>query len=691
MVIQAEAAECGVACLAMIAAYWGHHVSIRELRQQAAVSVRGTTLQSLIKLASNIGIITRPVKLDLKALPKLTLPCILHWNFQHFVVLKSVADRYVIIHDPSIGERRLGMDEFSQQFSGVALEASPAADFARRAPEPELSLRELTGKVVGLRVYLTQLLLLGIGLQLVVLCTPFYMQWVMDEAILSGDRSLLTVLGIGFLLLAVVQTLIAFARSWATTVLAASWNFQWFGNVFRHLLRLPLPYFENRHLGDIFSRFGSIVILQRTLTTQFVEALLDGVLVLATAAMMLLYSPMLTLISSSAVVLYSAVRWLLFPAMKQSSAEQILHTAKQNTFFFESIRGVQTLRLFNATDQRRANWLNMLVEQFNADLRVSRIMGWQQAAQLFIFTAERVVVLWAAASLVMSAAFTVGMLFAYMAYREQFTTKLGALIDRLFELKMLKLHGSRLADIVLTEPESEGLENLSVASGRPPEIVLSQVTFRYAATERAVLSGIDLSVKSGEFLAITGSSGCGKTTLAKVILGLLTPESGEVRIGGQPLPSINISSFRDLVGTVMQDDILFAGTIADNICFFDSYPDMAHLEHCARLAAIHDDVAGMPMRYNSLIGDIGHGLSGGQRQRILLARALYKRPLILLLDEATSHLDTDNEKMVNAAITNTALTRIVIAHRAETVALADRVVRLEAGRIADLSASALVP
>jgi ATP-binding cassette, subfamily B, bacterial CvaB/MchF/RaxB len=683
LMLQTEAAECGLACLAMIATYWGHGIDLAAMRRRFSVSLKGGTLKSLVEMAKSLNLQARPLKLDLEQLSKLKLPCILHWDMNHFVVLKQIGGKKLVIHDPAIGERSFTFGEFSKHFTGVALELIPGIRFQKVDESRSFSLLSLMGHVVGLRRALIQLLLLGIALQVCVLVLPFYMQWIVDEALTSSDRDLIKVLGIGFLLLVIIQAVISSVRSWITTVLATDMNFQWLSNVFAHLLRLPLPYFEKRHLGDIVSRFGSIQTIQKTLTTQFVEGIIDGLLVMATLIVMLLYSVKLAAVTIVAVVLYVLLRWSLFRSLREATAEQIVHAAKQHTHFLESVRGIQSIRLFERAEERRIAWMNVLTDQFNADLRIARLSITYQTANTFLFGIERVVVILLAALAVLDGRFSVGMLFAFISYKDQFSQRIAALVDKLFELRMLRLQGERLADIVMNETERDGYETEVPADRIEACIEVRNLAFRYADGEPYVLKALNLTIPAGQCLAIAGASGSGKTTLVKLLLGLMEPTEGEILIGGIKLQQLGLTNYRRMIGTVMQDDGLFAGSIADNISFFDPRPKQVQIEECAEKAAIHHEIGGMPMGYNTLVGDIGTGLSGGQKQRILLARALYKNPKLLFLDEATSHLDIRNEQLVNEAIKQIQMTRIIVAHRPETIATAERVVVIEQGCLTD--------
>jgi ATP-binding cassette subfamily B protein RaxB len=681
VLLQTESAECGLACLAMVASHFGHRIDLAGMRRRFSISLKGATLKTLITMAEAMGLQTRPLKLQLQDLGKLQTPCILHWNMNHFVVLQGVRGDRVVIHDPAIGRRDLLISQVSESFTGVALELTPGATFKTEENTQRVSLRSLIGRVVGLKRSLAQILVLGVALQVCALAAPFYMQWVVDEALVANDRDLVTVLGIGFLLLVVMQAVIGAVRSWITTVIATNLNFQWFGNAFSHLMKLPLPYFERRHLGDIVSRFGSIQTIQHALTSQLVEAIIDSLLVIGALVIMCLYSPALTAVAAGAVGIYLVLRLSIFRAMREATAEQIIHAAKQQTHFLESARGIQSVRLFGRADERRISWMNTLADQFNAELRLARLSVSYQTAHTMLFGIERVAVIWIAALAVVSNQFSVGMLFAFIAYKDQFTGRLTALIDKLFDLRMLRLHGERVADIVLTPVEADLSEHELDVSRIEPSLEVRNLSFRYADGEAWVLRHLNFKISAGQCVAIAGASGCGKTTLVKLLLGLLEPTEGKVLIGGERLAVIGRANYRQIVGSVMQEDHLFAGSIAENISFFDPLADQARITEVAQRAAIHHEIAAMPMAYNTLVGDVGSGLSGGQRQRILLARALYRAPSILVLDEATSHLDVWNEQAIAASVKQMQMTRVLVAHRPETIASADRVIVLERGQV----------
>ena len=368
VLLQTEAAECGLACLAMVASHHGHRTDLPTLRQRFSLSLKGATLADLVRMAGAMQLNARPLRAELDHLPQLQLPCILHWDLNHFVVLAEVKRGVATIHDPARGLRRMPLSELSRHFTGVVLEITPGTGFETRSELQSLRLGQLLGPVRGLKRSLGQIFVLALALEVFTLLMPFFLQWVVDGALLSADRDLLATLVIGFALLVGLQVATGALRSWAVLYLSSHLNLQWLGNVFAHLMRLPVAWFEKRHAGDVMSRFGAIQKIQQTLTTSFIEAVLDGLLVVATLAMMWVYSGTLTAIALGAVGLYALLRWAFFKPLRAATEETIVHEAKRSTHFLESLRGVQAIKLFNRQDERRARFMNLVVDAMNADI-----------------------------------------------------------------------------------------------------------------------------------------------------------------------------------------------------------------------------------------------------------------------------------------------------------------------------------
>lgn len=680
IILQSESAECGLASLAMVASAYGAGIGLSELRRRFPVSLRGAKLNHIITVAQQLGFQARALRLDLGGLPNLRLPCILHWNLNHFVVLDKVGSTKATIIDPSIGEQILSFSELSEHFTGIALELVPSSDFKPQEEKPAVSIRQITGRIFGLWTAFSQIILLSIALQFFVVLAPFFMQWVVDQALISADKNLLTVLGLGFGLALLLQVGITMLRGWSVIYLSSRLGLQWMGNVFAHAISLPLDFFEKRHLGDVTSRMSSVQVIQRTVTTSFIEAIIDGLMAVVTLGLMLFYSWKLALVTLLAVGLYCGIRATSYKAVRNRTEQQLVSVAKQQTYLLETLRGMQSVKVSGLDSLRRSVYGNLMGESVNSDIRLARMgLGFNGLSQL-IFGIERIAVVWIGALLAMQNAFSVGMLIAYLAYKDQFATRMSSLIDKWVDFRMLRLHGERLADIVLEAPE-EGLDLPEIVAPQSAAIVVDGLAFRYADGEPWVLEDCTFRVEDGESIAIVGASGCGKTTLVKLLLGLLKPSQGHIGIGGLDLHRVGPRNLRKMMGVVMQDDQLFAGSIAENISLFDQEFEQARIEHAAMLAAIHEEILAMPMGYHSLIGDMGSSLSGGQKQRIILARALYRNPRLLILDEATSHLDVARERWVNEAVKHLKLTKVIIAHRPETIASADRVLVMEGGKI----------
>ena len=676
IVLQSEFAECGLCCLVMVANFHGNGINLAEFRLRDPVSMKGISLLSLMRDAVALGLTPRALRLELEELEKLQAPCILHWNLNHFVVLKEVRRDVVVIHDPARGSVVVPMAEAGRHFTGVALELTPSLQFVRARRRKQSPLFTVLAQVTGLKRALLHVLALSLVIEGFVVVTPFYMQWVLDQVIVARDDSLLVLIGIGFGLLAIFRPVVTALRAWNITWLGANLNNQWESNLFRHLLHLPATFFERRHVGDVVSRFTSVKSIQNVLSGQFVATILDGVMCVFTLVLMFLYSAKLAACVLIAFAAYLLLRAYFFAPLRSANEEKIAQAARQQSSLLEAIRGIRSLQLANQQASRLSSYGNALAETINRDVVVQR---WQLGFELangLLFGVFRVGVVWYAATLVMDGEMTVGMLVSFIAYADLFSTRGANFVDQFYEIRMLGMHAERVAEIAAARPE-QALEGS--ISGPVPEggsLQVQGLRFRYGRNEPWIFDGLDLDIAEGECVAIIGASGNGKSTLAKIILGLLEPEEGEVRWGGTDIRKLGKARFRDIAAAVLQDDSLFAGSIAANIAFFAAEWKLEDVQAAAGMAQIHGEIMAMPMGYDTPIGDKGAALSGGQRQRVLLARALYRRPQLLILVEATCLLDSANELRVNEVVSTLRLTRIVIAHRQETINIASRVIEL---------------
>lgn len=678
IILQTEAAECGLACLVSVLGFHGFYTDLRHLRARFSLSLKGTTLADLVRFANSMNLTARAVRLDLDELVNLRVPCVLHWDLNHFVVLHEVHRNHIMIMNPASGWQKVRMEEVSRCFTGVALELFPNTQFEEKHETRKIRVLPMLRGVVGLKRSLFQLLLLAAVLQVFALASPFFMQWVIDHAIVSADRDLLLTLALGFGLLMIVQQLVSLLQTWAGMYLSTSLNIQWKANVFRRLMDLPVSYFAKRHLGDVVSRFGSVDSIQSTLTSTFFVLVLNSIMAIFTLGLMYLYSPSLTVVVLVVLLIYIAIRWAAYYPLRHATEENIVHAAKQSSYFMETIRGIQTVKLFDKNAQRHAAWLNLFIDTINTGLTTQKLSALFGFANSLLFGIANILIVYFGAVSVLDGVFTVGALMAFMSYKSQFESKAGSLIDQFVQIKMLGLHAERLADIVLEETENEQSNDFRLPENLEHfDIQIENISFRYAENEPYILQDFSLIIKQGTAIAFAGHSGCGKSTLIQILTGSLKPESGHVLLGGHDIHALPPAFIRKFSASVMQDDVLFAGSIAENISFFDDTPNMEKIAFCAQMANIHHEIVAMPMAYETLIGDMGSALSGGQKQRIVLARALYREPKILFLDEASSHLDINNERVINDHLRQLNITKIMVAHRQETLNTADSVVYLD--------------
>lgn len=685
-ILQNEAAECGLACLVMIANFHGHQIDLASARRLSSISLRGANLHHLCRAASEFQLVARGLKLDLEQLSSLRLPCILHWNQSHFVVLTAVSKNSITIVDPARGQRTVGMEEVNVSFTGVALELTPIVDFQNKDERRKLKLAELFSRATGLPEAIAQVLVLSVVIQLLALISPYYLRLVLDDVVTGSDISFLSTIAVAFTLLLLFQSLVSTLRALITVQVANQLSMQVASNLFVHLLKLPISFFERRHIGDITSKFASLERIREQLTSTLVEAVIDGLLVITTLVLMWFYSPLLASVALAAVLCYVGLRLVFFHKVQTSTEAQITANARKDTSFVETVRAIQSIKLMGRESQRLSLWQNHFAESLNANIKVGHMTIAFTTLNQTLFGLERLLVIYLGAHLIIGQQFSVGMLMAFFAYKMQFTDKASGLIEKYQQMKLLRVHLDRVADIVHSEPERLSQQIQGEVSG---ELELKGLGFKYGKYEPYVFSNLNLKIATGESVAIVGESGNGKSTVLKLILGLLEPSEGEILVDGKSTAQ-GIATLREQMAAVMQDDAPISGTIGENISFFEAIHDEARIREAAIAANLHETIIKMPMQYQTTIGDQGTSLSGGQRQRLLLARALYRKPKIILLDEATSHLDLIAEKRVNAAIKEMKITRIFVAHRPETILTADRFIALKFGAFVELDRETVV-
>lgn len=673
---QTETAECGLACLAMICGHFGKNIDLIYLRRKFNLSARGATLAGINGIAEQLGMATRALSLELDELRVLKTPCILHWDFSHFVVSVSVKRNRYVLHDPARGIRYISREEMSRYFTGVALEVWPGSEFQSETLQTRISLRSLINSIYGIKRTLAKIFCLSVVIEAINLLMPVGTQLVMDHAIPAGDRGLLTLISAALMFFILLKAATSTLRAWSSLVMSTLINVQWQSGLFDHLLRLPLAFFERRKLGDIQSRFDSLDTLRATFTTSVIGFIMDSIMVVGVCVMMLLYGGYLTWIVLCFTTIYIFIRLVTYGNYRQISEECLVREARAASYFMETLYGIATVKIQGMVGIRGAHWLNMKIDAINSGIKLTRMDLLFGGINTFVTACDQIVILWLGAGLVIDNQMTIGMFVAFSSFRGQFSERVASLTSFLLQLRIMSLHNERIADIALHEKEEKKPEIEIVADMGPISLETNGLSYRYDSQSAPIFSALSLSVAPGESVAITGASGAGKTTLMKVLCGLFEPDSGRVLINGIDIRQIGINNYHRMIACVMQDDRLFSGSIRENICGFAEEMDEEWMVECARASHIHDVIMNMPMGYETLIGELGEGLSGGQKQRIFIARALYRKPGILFMDEATSALDSESEHFVNVAIKNMNITRVIIAHRETTLRTVDRVISI---------------
>lgn len=678
MVLQAEQGECGLACLVMILGFLGNETDIQTLRRKYSVSVQGLTLKTLMQHADRMQLISRPLRLELEDIAKIRTPAILHWDMNHFVVLKKVQGRKITIHDPALGKKIYSYHEVGKHFSGIALEITAGKMFIPKREQSNLRFTDLWKNTDGLFGSLAHIFVLSLVLQIFVLSLPFYTQIFVDDVLVNFDLDLLKIIAAGFLFITLLKCISEWVRSQVVLHLSSKLSLQFGSHICFHLYQLPLEYFNKRHVGDIVSRFSSIRQLKDYLCSGIVEILVDGLMVLTTLVLMFVYSKELTFIALAGVLLYALFRYCFFNSFYQFNEQVLKDGAAENTRFIENLKSIQSIKIFGKELDRLRAWQHDYADWINSGIRIEKLGISAKFINNLLQGGENILLVLVGGYAVINRELSIGMLIAYLSFKDQFYTRVFALLDSLFEFKLLDVHLHRLADIVLHEREDQPEKPVFLPAFRSqdPCLQLKGLGFSYSADTSRLFRNINLDVAANETIAIIGPSGCGKSSLLKIMMGFYKPSEGNIIFCGRNLNSLDKSTYRESATAVLQDDGLLSGSILQNITFFDANPDIELAEHCAQLASISHEIVNMPMQYDTWVGNMGSALSGGQIQRILLARAFYHKPRLLLLDEACSHLDIQTEIKINNAIRDMKIARVIVAHRPQSIVHADNIYML---------------
>lgn len=672
---QASIAECGLACIAMVAAYFGKGEDLASLRRRFGTSSSGATLASLVHVGRRLHLSGRPVRCRLAELKHLKKPCILHWGFDHFVVLRKVTGAHVMVHDPAAGALRVPFAEADAKFTGVALELEPTENFTQGKAPRRLRLADLIIVNAGFAGSISTALVLAVVSELLLLATPFYLQTVIDQVLMRGDQLLLNALVLGFAMLTIFQLGASALRQLTFQMLSQSTAFSLSSRVLRHLLHLPVSWFRMSRTGDIQQRMQSLARIQSFVTQSAPALVIDCIFLIIVVTLMIAYAPTLAFIVAATAGLYVLWRIAVFPTMLEQTSKLVRAEAASQSHLLESLRNIQSIKMCAGEAQRTVDWQNLFVRRINTQIRAGNLGIGDSTIHQALFQGLHIGIVFLLAKQVQRGEMSVGAISAFVAYTGMFVTRAGGIINRVFEYRLLRVPLDRLSDIVFNEAElyDQRIDDRASMAGN---LQVSGVTFAYRGAGSPVLDGMSFEVACGELVAIHGRSGCGKSTLLRLLAGIEEPTSGMICYDGKPSAEWPRTVLRHGIATVLCDDSLVSGSIGENIALFDPARDERRMRHAAELAAVDHAIDILPMRYETPIGDLGSALSTGQVQRLLLARALYRRPSLLLLDEFTSGLDADTERRVLRSILRLSATRIVVTHSEAVLRAADRVYRL---------------
>ncbi len=687
LVEQAEEMDCGAACLAMICRHYGIPMTLGKLRELANVTTQGATLDSLARAGESLGFTTRGVQCTYEALLGFELPFIVHWEGYHYVVVYGVSKRQVWLADPAIGFRKLSVEEFERGWSGTCLVFTPTQNMVQLS----VSRSPWVRFVAYLRPYkkiLAHLFMATFVIQVLGVVPPIIIQNILDGVIVHQNVNLLHLLIVGLIVSNLFSHLMSTIRAFLANFMVRNLDFAMMSQFFKHTMSLPFSFFAKRKTGDVFARFQENQTIRAFLTESTVTTVLNLLMVFIYFTIMFLYNVKLTLLLIAFVIPIVALTVLVTPKVKNYAREVFAQATDAKSYLMEALGGVETIKGMGIERPVRLKWEKKYAKALETQYRAQAFNILVGLGSQLLNAATTIAILWVGASLVLAHEMTIGQLIAFNALMGSVLAPLMGLVGLWSLLNDAGVAMERLGDVLDMEPEQkpQDLPSRVVLPDLQGDISLNGVYFRYGGNDTPyVLENISFDIKPGELIAIVGRSGSGKTTLAKMLVGFYPPTEGKLTVDGYDIGAIDKEYYRAQVGYVMQSNLLFSGTIAENIASGDESPDRRRIEEVAKMADAHAFITKMPLGYEQIVGERGVGLSGGQIQRLCIARALYHDPRLLVFDEATSALDTQSESNILANMQEIlrGRTAVIIAHRLSTIMRADKILVLYDGAIVE--------
>ena len=702
-IIQSDSMMCGITCLQMVCKHFGREVSLRTLSKLCVATSEGVSMLGVNEAANKLGLRTMCARTDFDTLSKATLPCVLHWNQNHFVVLYKVRKgRIFYVADPGKGLVKYNLEEFGKHWvstasqgeeKGIAMFLEPTLEFYSHKVDNEeedgspRSFQFLFGYIKQYRKYFGQIvlgLLVGSLLQLIL---PFLTQSIVDVGIKNQNIGFIWLILLGQLMLTISRTAIDFIRRWLLLHISLRINISLVSDFFIKLLKLPMSFFDTKLMGDLMQRMGDHSRVNSFLTQQTLSIVFSLFTFVVFSIVLLSYNWLVFAIFMLGSLLYGGWLALFLRRRKVLDYELFEQQAINNNKTYEFITSMQEIKLQDCEQRRRWEWEDVQADLFGVQMKSLKLQQTQEAGSIFINELKNIVITVVAATAVIHGQLTLGMMLAVQYIIGQLNSPVEQLMSFFYSVQDVKISLERINEIHRMDDENgkQGLE--TSVKEEDKGIDLEDVNFKYDPHAlKTIIDNVSLTIPKGKVTAIVGASGSGKTTLIKLMLGYYPVLGGQINIGGTDVNTLNKKWWRRQCGVVMQDGVIFSESIARNIAVDDKEIDKQRLQTAAEIACIHDYVMGLPLKYNTKIGRDGVGLSQGQKQRILIARAVYKNPNYIFLDEATNSLDANNERMIVEHLDEfyKGKTVVIVAHRLSTVKNADQIVVLDKGKVVEI-------
>ncbi|MFN7926970.1 MAG: peptidase domain-containing ABC transporter [Blastocatellia bacterium] len=684
--LQLSETDCGAACLAMILRYNGKHVSINRLRELANVGREGASLHSVAQAGEALGFHTRGLRASYDHLLKIELPAIVHWEGYHYIVLYEAKPDRVVVADPAVGLRKLSREEFERGWTGYLLQLTPTPALDG-VEESKGTIKRFLPLLKPYRALLAEIFLASIVIQLFGLASPVFMQVIVDKVLVHKNVPMLNLMLLGMLIVAVFQTATVALRHYLMVHTSRRIDLQMVVGFYRHVLSLPLRFFEERKVGDILKRFAENQKVRDFLTGRALSVILDCMMIVVYLALMFYYNPKMTLLALAFIPGYVVLTWIVTPRMQRQYREAFQRAADAESQMVEAVTAVGTVKATAAERSIRWKWEGLMVKSLNVQFRSAMTAMGAYSVSNVLQTLSTTMLLWFGAHLVINGELSVGQLMAFNVLVGSVTHPIMSMIDLWHNVQEVNIALERLNDVFDAKPEEDAAQQSLIQLPQVRgHLRFEGVTFRYPTRpDRNALQNITLEIYPGQTVALIGRSGAGKTTFANLLLRMHQPNEGRIFIDGYDLRQVSLNSLRAQVGVVPQDVFLFSGTIRENIAFGQTDAPLEEVVGAAMLAGAHEFISELPLGYETVIGERGQSLSGGQKQRVAIARALFKKPRILIFDEATSALDTESERAIQQNLDKILKDRttLIIAHRLSTVRNADLIVVMDRGAIVE--------